>query len=96
MPTIRLARIPTEEMIPVRFTLARGRHAELIDYLTFFNETHGSHVDLKRLLPHLITAFLAADRAFVRWRADHAPHPASRARPRAARAAPPSRPAASS
>ncbi len=57
MPTIKLAAIPVEEYVPVRFTIAESKHAELLDYLAYFNEVHGSDVDLKALLPHLVVAF---------------------------------------
>ncbi len=70
MPTIRLPKIPTEETIPVRFAMLGSKHAELLDYLVFFNETHHSDVDLKALLPHLVAAFIADDRAFARWRVE--------------------------
>lgn len=70
MPTIRLPKIPIEETIPVRFAMLGSKHAELLDYLLFFNETHRSDVDLKALLPHLVAAFIAEDRAFSRWRAE--------------------------
>lgn len=71
MTTIKLPRLPTEEQISVRFKMPAGKHAELLDYLVFFNEVHGSDADLHALLPHLVAAFLTEDRAFARWRAAH-------------------------
>jgi hypothetical protein len=68
VPTIKLPPIPIEEMIPVRFTMPGSKHAELLDYLAYFNESHHSEVDLKALLPHLVAAYLADDRSFARWR----------------------------
>ena len=70
MPTIKLPKIPTEELVSVRFSLLESKHADLLEYLAFFNETHQSDVDLKAMLPHLVSAFLAEDRAFARWRAE--------------------------
>jgi hypothetical protein len=70
MPAIKLPKIPTEETVPVRFSMLESKHAELLDYLAFFNETHLSDADLKALLPHLVAAFIADDRAFARWRAE--------------------------
>jgi hypothetical protein len=72
MSTIKLPRIPIEEFVAVRFTMPGDKHTELLDYLTYFNESHQSEVDLKALLPHLVTVFMAEDRAFVRWRAARA------------------------
>jgi hypothetical protein len=68
VPTIKLPPIPVEEMIPVRFTMPGSKHAELLEYLAYFNESHRSEVDLKALLPHLVAAYLADDRSFARWR----------------------------
>ncbi len=70
MASIKLPKIPTEEPIPVRFAMLGSKHAELLDYLAFFNDTHRSDVELKALLPHLVAAFIANDRAFARWRAE--------------------------
>jgi hypothetical protein len=69
VPTIKLPPIPIEDMIPVRFAMPGSKHAELMDYLAYFNESHRSDVDLKALLPHLVAAYLADDRSFARWRA---------------------------
>jgi hypothetical protein len=70
MPAIKLPKIPTEETVPVRFSMLESKHAELLDYLAFFNEAHRSDADLKALLPHLVAAFIADDRAFARWRVE--------------------------
>jgi hypothetical protein len=82
MQTIKLSPIPVEEFVPVRFAMPGNKHVELLDYLAYFNESHRSDVDLKALLPHLLTAFMAEDRAFRRWRsARSAPKEASRPKP---------------
>lgn len=73
MASIKLPKIPTEATVPVRFSMLESKHAELLDYLAFFNETHHSATDLKALLPHLVAAFVADDRAFARWRAERQP-----------------------
>lgn len=70
MASIKLPKIPTEGTVPVRFSMLESKNVELLDYLAFFNETHRSDVDLKALMPHLVAAFIAEDRAFARWRAE--------------------------
>jgi hypothetical protein len=70
MASIKLPKIPTEGTVPVRFSILESKHAELLDYLAFFNEMHHSDTDLKTLMPHLVAAFIAEDRAFARWRAE--------------------------
>ena len=60
----------TSGTLPVRFSMLESKHAELLEYLAFFNETHRSDTNLKALLPHLVAAFIAEDRAFARWRAE--------------------------
>ncbi len=87
MPTIKLPPIPVEEMIPVRFAMPGSKHAELLDYLAYFNESHRSEVDLKALLPHLVAAYLADDRSFARWRGARS----AATRPAAAEPVPPKR-----
>lgn len=69
MSTIKLSAILVEDSIPVRFSMPASKHAELLDYLAYFNESHKSDTDLKALLPHLVAAFMAEDRSFARWRA---------------------------
>ena len=81
MNTIKLSAILTEDFVPVRFKIPSGRHAELLDYLSFFNEVHGSAVDLHALLPHLVAAFLAEDRAFAKWRTGRQEKTVARDRP---------------
>lgn len=68
MASIKLPKILTEGTVPVRFSMLETKHAELLDYLAFFNETHNCDADLKVLMPHLVATFIAEDRAFARWR----------------------------
>lgn len=70
MASIKLSKIPTDDIVHVRFTMFESKHAELIDYLAFFNENHHSDVDQKTLLSHLVSTFIAEDRAFCRWRTE--------------------------
>jgi hypothetical protein len=94
VPTIKLPKIPAEDSVSVRFSLLESKHADLVDYLAFFNETHRSDVDLKVMLPHLVSAFLAEDRAFARWRAERRAKADGSAAQRRAKAVP--QPASSS
>jgi hypothetical protein len=94
MRSIKLPKILTDETVPVRFSMLESKHAELVDYLAFFNETHRSNADLKALMPHLVAAFIAEDRAFARWRAERRSKAPERPTPAREKAAP--KPASSS
>lgn len=72
----------------MRFSMLESKHAELLDYLAFFNETHRSDADLKTFMPHLVATFIAEDRAFARWRAEHRSKTRERPAPTAEKAAP--------
>lgn len=90
MASIKLPKIPTEGIVPVRFSMLESKHTELVDYLAFFNETHRCDADLKALMPHLVAAFIAEDRAFARWRTERRstarerPPPQEKAAPKSA------------
>jgi len=69
-PTLAISRIETEEkMTDLRLRLKGKLAVDLADYLRAYAETNGGHaVELEQLVPHMLAAFIDADRGFQAWR----------------------------
>jgi hypothetical protein len=68
MTTLALARIDLEEKTTDLKLRLKGRIAtDLADY----GEANGP-IDLELLVPHMLAAFMDADRGFQTWRKSHA------------------------
>jgi hypothetical protein len=72
MTTLALARIDLEEKTTDLKLRLKGRIAtDLADYLRAYGEANGP-IDLELLVPHMLVAFMDADRGFQTWRKSHA------------------------
>jgi hypothetical protein len=69
-PTLAIRRIETEEkMTDLRLRLKGKLAVDLADYLRAYTETNGGHaIELEQLVPHMLAAFIDADRGFQAWR----------------------------
>jgi hypothetical protein len=68
MTTLALAKIDTEEKTTdLRLRLKGKLAVDLADYLRAYAEANGP-VDLDLLVPHMLAAFMDADRGFQTWR----------------------------
>ena len=78
MTTLSLAKIDTEEKTTdLRLRLKGKLAADLADYLRAYAEANGP-VDLDLLVPHMLAAFMDADRGFQTWRKGAGAKPAAR------------------
>lgn len=69
MADLRLAKLPDRTPLKLSIAVAPDLHRALTDYATIYNETYGQAEPVAELIPHMIAAFLAADRGFARARA---------------------------
>ena len=68
MTTLALPRIELEEKTTDLKLRLKGRIAlDLADYLRAYGEANGP-IDLDLLVPHMLGAFMDADRGFQTWR----------------------------
>ncbi|MFA6123010.1 MAG: DUF2274 domain-containing protein [Sphingomonas sp.] len=68
MTDIKLARLP--DRIPVKVTIAvpPNLHRDLVDYAAVYKAAYGDDQPVAELIPHMLEAFLASDRGFIRGR----------------------------
>jgi hypothetical protein len=68
--SLAVTRIETEEKTTdLRLRLKGKLAVDLADYLRAYVETNGGHaVELDQLVPHMLAAFIEADRGFQTWR----------------------------
>ncbi len=68
MTTLALARIEIEEKTTDLKLRLKGKIAvDLADYLRAYGEANGA-IELDLLVPHMLGAFMDADRGFQAWR----------------------------
>ena len=70
MSKLRLGPLPKSETVRLAITLSSEIKAELDRYAEAYNAEHGSAVDAAALVPHMLSTFMARDRAFQRARQD--------------------------
>ena len=68
MSKLRLGPLPKSETVRVAISLSSEIKAELDRYAEAYNAEHGSAVDAAALVPHMLSTFMARDRAFQRAR----------------------------
>ena len=68
MPELKLGKLP--ERTPVKLTIAipAELNRELCEYATVYNDAYGQSEPLAELIPHMLAAYLADDRAFQKGR----------------------------
>lgn len=68
---LRLGPLPKTETVRFSFNCTKALQADLERYAALHAQTHGEPVDAPTLVPHMLEAFMARDRAFKRRRASH-------------------------
>ncbi|OQW43585.1 MAG: transposase [Proteobacteria bacterium SG_bin5] len=68
MPEIKLARLPDRTPVKLAITVTPELHKALTDYATLYNRTYAQSEPITELIPHMLSAFLASDRAFAKAR----------------------------
>lgn len=63
---LRLGPLPKSESVKLTVTLSAELKATLDRYAELHAQTYGERVDAATLVPHMIHAFMARDRAFRR------------------------------
>lgn len=63
---LRLGPLPRQEITKLTFACPAGLKADLERYAALHAQTYGEAVDAVTLIPHMLEAFIAADRGFKR------------------------------
>ncbi|ALK31124.1 MULTISPECIES: DUF2274 domain-containing protein [Burkholderia] len=63
---LRLGPLPDTQIVKLTFTCSASLKADLDRYAALHAQTHGEAVDALTLIPHMLQAFMAGDRAFKR------------------------------
>jgi len=66
---LRLGPLPKTESTKLTFSCPAGLKADLDRYAALHAQTYGKAVDAVTLIPHMLEAFMARDRAFKRGNA---------------------------
>ena len=66
---LRLGPIPKPDAVKLTITLSADLKAQLDDYAEVHGRVHQSSADAVTLIPHMLAAFMARDRAFRAARA---------------------------
>lgn len=67
MANIKLARLPDRRPVRLAFSISPELHRSLSGYADFYREAYGEAPPLPDLIPAMLEAFLAGDRAYLRW-----------------------------
>ncbi|MFG8723563.1 DUF2274 domain-containing protein [Pseudomonas aeruginosa] len=63
---LRLGPLPKTESVKLAFACPANLKADLERYAALHTQTYGETVDAATLIPHMLEAFMAADRGFRR------------------------------
>lgn len=66
MPDIKLGRLPDRTPVKLALSVSPNLHRLLSDYAAFYRQAYGEPAQLADLIPAMLEAFLASDRAFLR------------------------------
>ncbi|EIZ77484.1 hypothetical protein WSK_3862 [Novosphingobium sp. Rr 2-17] len=67
---LKLAKLPDRTPIKIALTITPDLAKLLGDYTAIYNRTYGDKAEMAELLPAMLEAFLASDRAFAKMRRD--------------------------
>lgn len=68
MADLKLPRLPDRTPVRLTISLMPDLHAALVEYAAAYREAYGKEEQVSDLVPAMLEAFLASDRAFVRGR----------------------------
>ncbi len=69
MAELKLAQLPDRKAVKITISVLPDLNEALAAYATIYNEAYGQEEPVTELIPHMLAAFLAGDRAFARARA---------------------------
>ena len=61
---LRLGPLPKTESVKLTFACPTGLKADLDRYAALHAQAYGEVVDVEKLIPHMLEAFMAGDRGF--------------------------------
>lgn len=67
---LKLAKLPDRTPVKIAFTITPDLAHALADYAALYNRTYGGKAEVADLIPAMLDAFLASDRAFAKARKD--------------------------
>ena len=65
---LKLGKLPDRTPVKLVLTILPELHEALRDYARCYAETYGSEEPITELIPHMLAAFLSADRCFAKAR----------------------------
>jgi hypothetical protein len=68
MNKLRLGPLPKTELVKVTIAVSVRLKTDLDQYATLHSEAYGETVDAAAIVPHMLEAFVAKDRAFQKVR----------------------------
>lgn len=68
MAALKLPRLPDRTPIKLGIAIMPDLHQRLCDYAALYHESYGVEEPMAELVPHMLEAFIASDRAFARNR----------------------------
>lgn len=68
MGELKLPKLPDRTPVKLAITVTPELHAALTDYAAIYQKTYGQPEPIAELVPHMLAAFLASDRAFAKAR----------------------------
>lgn len=69
MSALKLGQLPERTPVKITITMSAELNRELCEYAMAYNEIYGQSEPVTELVPHILAAFLAEDRAFQKGRA---------------------------
>ncbi len=67
MPELKLPKLPDRTQLKVNISLHPELSEKLRAYAEFYKKAYGETESVAEMIPYMLDAFLAADRAFVKW-----------------------------
>jgi hypothetical protein len=68
MADLKLPRLPDRTPVKMTINVTPDLHRALLDYGVVYKATYGDDQPITELIPHMLVAFLASDRGFIRSR----------------------------
>lgn len=72
MAELKLARLPDRTPVKLAISVMPDLRAALVDYAALYEEAYGEKASVADLVPAMLEAFLASDRAFGKTRSRRA------------------------
>ncbi|NIJ34958.1 DUF2274 domain-containing protein [Sphingomonas oligoaromativorans] len=66
MNALKLGQLPDRTPVKLAISVLPDLHQRLAAYAELYRQTYGIEEPVAELIPHMLEAFLASDRAFVR------------------------------